>query len=225
MPMKKTTPIASFVLLLTLALSPLGAASGQDIDTSGIDRLSQAMQDGIARAQADREAREEQRQAYENEREERRQAQETAREEQRQAQEMAFEEQRQAQAAEAARIAAEQQAAAAERAAQELAANRSALDQNLGGVSLLVGETSSPNPSNISASPAVNPVPAPSRPDNLSSDPRLDTRLRQIGEYVRAGNFTEARKLAEASVALYPDDPRPKTALEQMSVLDATPRQ
>ena len=120
--------------------------------------------------------------------------------------------------------AAKDQAEAAAKVQQQLAANRSALDQNLGGFSLQLGPGQAASPPSAAPVPAAMPVPnpPPSTPDAApaSADPVLAARLHQVGDYVRAGNFAAARKLAESCAILFPDDPGPKVALEHIAALE-----
>jgi hypothetical protein len=213
--MKINVFIIRLVLFLAFALTPLEAALAQNIQQQFND-VGQKFIQGMNDAKAAREAREQQEQQ-----------QNAILEQQRQDRQDALEQQRQEEADALARRVAQDKAEAdrlaAERAAQKLAADRSTLDQNLGGIGLQLGSGASPNLSTAASPPPATPAPSPSHTENLSNDPLLAAHLRQVGELVRAGKFAEARKLAGSCATLYPDDPRAKTALEQIAVLDPAP--
>lgn len=189
-----------------------------DWTSDTINKFNQGMEDArrrYAEQEAARQQRWQEMQQMEAEQEQRRL--------QRQAEQAEYERQ----LAEQQRIAAEQEAArkaeeerlAAEKAARELAEKRARLDQFLGGITLAGG---APAPASAPAAAAATP-PAPDRAPVISDDPVLADRLRQIGELVRASRYAEARKLAAACQILYPDDPRARTAIDQINALEGTP--
>jgi hypothetical protein len=201
-------------LLLTAGLLqsvPLSSIAQNNNIQDSFNRLGDSIIDAMDRAKADREAREQRRQEFQERLEQERQA----REEKRAAEQAARAEQLREWQAEQARI-------AAEKAAQKLEADRIALDQNLGALSLQVGDGTASRP--VTVSPAPESIRRANPPaENLSTDPMLLSRLNQVAEQVRAGNYAQARKLANTCATLFPDDPRPKSAIQKINVLDPQP--